>query len=204
MTASSRAWAGVALLMSAAALLGWAVMPAATTAIDWQPELALAQPWRAWTAVAVHYSAQHLLANLVGALLVGALGVVGGASGRFVWAWLIAWPLTQLGLLMRPELAHYGGLSGVLHAGVAVAAVHLLVVGPRSRRVIAAAILAGLCAKILLEAPWGPTVTHPPEWDIAVAPIAHASGALAGLLCALVAALLPTASRPPVPPSVAP
>jgi hypothetical protein len=26
-------------------------------------------------------------------------------------AWLIAWPLTQLGLLARPDLVHYGGLS---------------------------------------------------------------------------------------------
>lgn len=203
MTASSRAWAGVALLMVAAALLGWVVMPAVTPAIDWQPGLALAEPWRAWTAIAVHFSAQHLLANLVGALLVGALGVVGEVSGRFVWAWVIAWPLTQLGLLLRPELAHYGGLSGVLHAGVAVAAVHLLIAGPRARRLIAAAILAGLCAKILLEAPWGPAVTHPPGWDIAVAPIAHASGALAGLLCAFAAAVLPPFSRSSAPPAAA-
>ena len=38
----------------------------------------------------------------------------------------LARPLTQLGLLMRPDLLHYGGLSGVLHAGVAAAALWLV------------------------------------------------------------------------------
>ena len=37
----------------------------------------------------------------------------------------VAWPLTHLSLLARPEVMHYGGLSGVLHAGVAVAALGL-------------------------------------------------------------------------------
>ena len=195
MSSSSRAWAGVAALMAAAALLGWMAMPAASTSIDWQPGLAPLQPWRAWTAVAVHYSAMHLFANLAGALLVGALGVVAEVPRRIVVAWLVAWPLTQRGLLVRPELAHYGGLSGVLHAGVAVVAIHLLVAGPRARRIIAVAMLAALSFKVLREAPWGPAVTHPPGWDIAVAPIAHASGALAGLLCALVAAVIPASRR---------
>lgn len=194
MSPASRAWAGVAVLMGAAALLGWAVTP---TALDWQPQLAFVQPWRAWTAVAVHYSALHLGANIAGVLLVGALGVVADVPARIVWAWLAAWPLTQFGLLVRPELAHYGGLSGVLHAGVAVVAVHLLAVGPRARRLIAAAILAGLCLKVIGEAPWGPALTHPPGWDIAVAPMAHASGTLAGLLCGLFASLAAVLRRPP-------
>ena len=183
----------MAALLGVSAVLGW---PVAHTSIDWQPQLALCEPWRAWTAVAVHYSALHLGANLAGVLLVGALGIVAEVPGRVVWAWLAAWPLTQLGLLARPELAHYGGLSGVLHAGVAVAAVHLLVAGPRARRVIAAVILAGLCFKVLREAPWGPALTHPPGWDIAVAPLAHASGAIAGLLCALLASAF-ARPRPP-------
>jgi rhomboid family GlyGly-CTERM serine protease len=191
------AWIALAALLGAAALLG-RLVPA--TAIDWQPALVAAEPWRAVTAVAVHYSTMHLLANLAGLLLVGALGWVGEVPARGALAWAAAWPLTQLGLAARPELAHYGGLSGVLHAGVAVVAVQLLAAGPRARRLIAAAILAGLTAKVLGEAPWGPAVTHPPGWDIAVAPLAHASGALAGLLCGLAASLRP-APRPPSAPS---
>jgi rhomboid family GlyGly-CTERM serine protease len=192
-TRGSLAWTGVAALLGLAAVLGW---PVAHASLDWQPRLAITEPWRAWTAVAVHYSALHLGANLAGALLVGALGVVAAVPSRIAGAWLAAWPLTQLGLLARPELAHYGGLSGVLHSGVAVVAVYLLAAGPRARRIIGAALLAGLCLKVLSEAPWGPALTHPPGWDIAVAPLGHAAGALAGLLCALIAVTLPRA-RPP-------
>jgi rhomboid family GlyGly-CTERM serine protease len=191
---TSRAWIGLAALLGAAALAGWA---APHESIDWQPGLAAAELWRAWTAVAVHYSLLHVAANLAGAALVGALGVVAQVPRRITLAWVVAWPLTQLGLLVRPELLHYGGLSGVLHAGVAAVSVHLLVTGPRSRRVIGAVILAGLATKVVLESPWGPPLTYPPGWDIAVAPFAHASGAIAGLLCALLASLVPLLTRPP-------
>jgi len=118
-----RAWAGLAMLLGLLALSGWGVPGAA---IDWQPTLALTQPWRAFSAIGVHYSALHLLANLAGAAAVGVLGVAARAPGAAAWAWLIAWPLTQFGLLVEPTLLHYGGLSGVLHAGVAVVAVVLL------------------------------------------------------------------------------
>jgi hypothetical protein len=99
-------------------------------------------------------------------------------------AWFAAWPLTHLSLLLRPELAHYGGLSGVLHAGVAVAAVWLLVRQRGRRRLIGTAIAAGLLAKIALESPWGPVLRQGAGWDIKVVPLAHAAGALAGAVCA--------------------
>jgi len=88
---------------------------------DWQPALALAEPWRWWTAAFVHWSRLHLVANLTGLLVVMALGWAARLPAVSAVAWFIAWPLTQLGLLLRPELTHFGGLSGVLHAGVAVA-----------------------------------------------------------------------------------
>ena len=90
-------------------------------------------------------------------------------------------------MLARPDLLHYGGLSGVLHAGVAVAAVFLIVEANGSRRLIGLAMLAVLVAKVLSEAPWGEALRRPAGWDIAVAPFAHASGLLAGLAaCGLV------------------
>jgi rhomboid family GlyGly-CTERM serine protease len=195
-TGSSRSWAGIAALLGLAALAGWFAAVHAAPALDWQPGRAAAEPWRAWSAVAVHYSVLHLGANLAGVLLVGAFGIVADVPARIVWAWLLAWPLTHWGLLVRPELTHYGGLSGVLHAGVAAVALHLLVDGPRRRRMIGLAVLAGLTIKVFGEVPWGPAVTHPPGWDIAVAPIAHASGTLAGLLCALGAILFHALRRP--------
>ena len=183
MIAASRAWAVLAVLLCAGALLAWPVAP---NLIDWQPSLAWTQPWRAFSAVAVHYSALHLAANLTGATLVAALGIVASVPVRAVWAWGVAWPLTQFGLLIQPALLHYGGLSGVLHAGVAVVAIHLLVRGSTSQRRIGGAILAGLCVKVLSESPWGAPLRQPEGWDIAVAPIAHASGLLAGVVCAVV------------------
>ncbi len=183
-----RAWAALALLLALAALAAW---PVEALRLDWQPGLAGREPWRAFTAAAVHYSPLHLGANLAGAALVGALGVVARVPGRIVLAWLLAWPLTQFGLLLRPDLPHYGGLSGVLHAGVAAAALWLLVHDRGRRQWVGAAILALLTLKIVTEAPWGPAVQTREGWDIAVAPFAHASGAICGLLCARLALLIP-------------
>jgi rhomboid family GlyGly-CTERM serine protease len=176
----SAAWVGVALLLALPAL---ATGVDASTAIDWQPSLALSQPWRWWSAAWVHYSRMHWLINLAGAALVAALGVVAPLGWRAALAWLLAWPLTHLALWLRPELSHYGGLSGVLHAGVAVAAVALLFT--RERRWFGALLGAVLLAKVLGETPWGPVLRHPAGWDIAVAPLAHATGSVAGALCAL-------------------
>lgn len=181
------AWGGLAALLGVLALGGW---PAPHAALDWQPALALTQPWRALSAVGVHYSLLHLLANLAGTAAVGALGIAARAPLCASWAWVAAWPLTQFGLLLEPALLHYGGLSGVLHAGVAVIAVILL--WPPSvptRRWVGLALLAGLVAKVGLEAPWGAPLRYPAGIGIAVAPLAHASGLAAGLLCAIVARL---------------
>ena len=176
-------WWGLCALAAAGALAAQAVDPAA---LRWQPELALSQPWRAVSAAWIHLSAMHLAANLVGTALLAALGAVAGCGRRAAAAWALAWPLTHLTLLLQPALASYGGLSGWLHAGVAVAAWQLLRGDRGQRRLIGAALLAGLLAKVLLETPWLGPLRVLPGWDIAIAPLAHAGGAAAGLLCALV------------------
>jgi rhomboid family GlyGly-CTERM serine protease len=176
----------VAVVLCLLSALGWALP---SESIDWQPLRAWTEPWRAVTAVFVHYSALHLGANVAGALLVGALGHAARVPGRSVLAWLVAWPLTQFGLLLQPELLHYGGLSGLLHAGVAVAAVHLLWSGDTRQRRIGMAMLAVLILKVLSEAPWAGALRHPSGWDIAVAPLAHANGAAMGILFGSVAEL---------------
>ena len=77
----------------------------------------------------------------------------------------------------------------MLHAGVAEAALWLVARERGRRQLIGAAILAVLLVKILGESPWGPALQHRAGWDINIAPFAHASGALAGLLCARLALL---------------
>jgi rhomboid family GlyGly-CTERM serine protease len=185
-------WAGLCAAAAAGALLAWMADPAL---LRWQPELAWAQPWRLVTAAFVHLSPLHLGANLAGTAVVAALGAAAGCGRRAACAWALAWPLTQLGLLAQPALRSYGGLSGVLHAAVAVAAWQLLRGARGPRRVIGAAIALGLLGKLLLEAPWQGPLRQLPGWDIAIAPAAHASGALAGWLCAMACGVGTAAQR---------
>ena len=189
MKPAGAAWAALAAGLALAAVGvavgdGWA----SAALIDWRPARAGREPWRAWSAAFVHFGSLHLLANLAGALVLGVLGWRARVRRWAVLAWFAAWPLTQFGLLLRPELAVYGGLSGVLHAGVAVVAVHLLRDGAERRaRLVGGALLAGLAVKLLLEDPLGPVLREVPEAGLAVAPFAHLSGAAAGLLCAVLA-----------------
>jgi len=157
--------------------------------LDWQPGLALTQPWRCWTAAWVHWSDGHRWANVAGTALVAALGWRAHNDRFDSLAWFVAWPLTHLGLLLQPGLAHYGGLSGVLHAGVVVAGASLLHREHGARRALGAAILLGVALKVGLEHPWQGALQRVPGWDIAIAPGAHLSGALMGAGCALIAAL---------------
>lgn len=180
-TARPAAWLGVAALLCVAAVAGTA-WPA--EALDWQPALAGTEPWRAVTAVAVHYSREHLVANLLAVALTAIFGLVAQLPARMAGAWLAAWPLTQLGLLVKPELAHYGGLSGVVHAGVAVVITWLLLTGTRAQRLVTLAVLTGFAGKLVSEAPWGPALRHAEGWSMATAPIAHTTGAFAGACCA--------------------
>jgi rhomboid family GlyGly-CTERM serine protease len=176
-----RAWIALAGLLAVGTALGFSIDPGA---IDWQPGRLASEPWRTVSAAWVHYSALHLGANLAGLVLVALLGWFARVPWQSAAAWLIAWPLTQLGLLARPDLLHYGGLSGVLHAGVACVAWRLIVHERGRRRAIGVLALALVALKVVSEAPWGSALRHPAGWDIATAPFAHASGLVAGLLAA--------------------
>ena len=128
-----------------------------------------------------------------GCALVGALGVVRArAAGRSPLAWLLAWPLTQLGLLAAARPASTTAASRASFTpGVACVGWCSCVAHARGqRRAIGALLLAGLALKVASEAPWGAPLRHPPGWDIATAPFAHASGLVAGLVAALLCELL--------------
>lgn len=173
-------WACLAIGLALAALALW---PAPREALDWRPDLAMTQPWRLWTAALVHLSPFHLQANLLGCAVVATFGVVAGLPRHATWAWLAAWPLTHAALGLQPELASYSGLSGLLHAGVAVATVQLIWEGTRRERLIGLAVLAGLSVKLILEGAWPGLPRAAAGWDMPIAPLAHLTGAAAGLLC---------------------
>ncbi len=176
-----RGWLALALLLALGSALTYG-QP--TWRLDWQPGLALAEPWRAFSAAFVHYSNLHLLGNAAGLALTAAYGWAARVPPRLALAWFVAWPLTQLGLLAQPALAHYGGLSGVVHAGVAIVTLYVIVVGYRW---IGGAILVMLFVKLATESPFGAPLRQVSGWDIALAPLAHATGVAAGLLCCALA-----------------
>ncbi len=185
-------WAALAAALGLAAL---ALTGAPRDALDWQPGLWATQPWRLWTAGLVHLSHGHLLANLAGCAVVGAFGRAAHVGTAGVLAWLAAWPLGHAGLLLVPGLQHYAGLSGMLHAGVVVAALSLCWHGTGRRRWIGVAVLAGVALKLVLERPWSSVVQHAAGWDFPIAGAAHLSGAIAGLACSLLALLLSARAR---------
>lgn len=84
----------------------------------WPDGVIAGQWWRLWTGHLAHVDARHLALNMAAMLV---LLAVGKGSGRLPgWAALLWWPpLLSLGLmLLRPDLAWYAGLSGLLWAGV--------------------------------------------------------------------------------------
>lgn len=169
------------LLCAGLALLSVLAWPAPRDLLDWQPERLGAQPWRAVTAAFVHWTPRHLAANLAGCAVLALLGWRASLGGRAAVAGLVALPLTQLGLLLQPELVRYAGLSGVLHGLVAITALTLLTRSGRDRW-IGIGIALGLAAKLALEQPLGPVLRPTPGFDFPVAPFAHLSGAVAGAL----------------------
>ncbi len=178
---------GTLWLVFSAALATFAVIAwwLPRTALDWQPALAGREPWRWWSAAWVHWSVLHFGANLLATALVAAYGWAARVPGWVAWAWLASWPFTQLGLLAKPELLHYGGLSGVLHGGVAAVSVWLWLRGQGAQRTIGWMMLVGQSIKLLVEQPWGAALRPPDELDVAVAPLAHASGSIAAALLTL-------------------
>ena len=92
------------------------------------PQPGCQQSPASWRATAwVHGSEPHLWRNLAGVALIAAMGWTARVGPATTLAWLLAWPLTHMGMLWRPELTSYVGLSGVLHAGAAIVALHQII-----------------------------------------------------------------------------
>lgn len=177
-------WLVLSALLALGAMAAWWVPD---DLLDWQPALASSQAWRWWSAAFVHWTLMHLLANLLATALVAAYGWAARVPVEVALAWLVAWPFTHVALWLKPELLHYAGLSGVLHAGVAAVTLWLVLRGQGAHRTIGWMMLVGQSVKLLVEEPWGAALHPPTELDVAVAPLAHASGTLAGALCTLLA-----------------
>lgn len=131
-------------------------------------------PFWLWGASFVHIDLMHLLANLVGLVLVQLVfGRMIPISG-WLFAILIAAPFAHAAVLVAGHFSWVAGLSTALHAVVGYAAISLLLseesAGPtrqpasavgrkslkwRRNAVFALLVCAGLCLKLLIDAFWG-------------------------------------------------
>jgi rhomboid family GlyGly-CTERM serine protease len=177
-------WLAISASLAVGSVLVWWVD---RSQLDWQPQRAWPEVWRWWSAALVHFTPLHLGLNLLATTLVAAYGWAARVPRVVALAWVASWPFTHLALLAKPELAHYGGLSGILHAGVAATSVWLVMRGDGAQRVIGWLMLVGQSVKLLVEEPWGVAIQAPSELDVAVAPLAHASGSIAGALFTVLA-----------------
>lgn len=185
--AAARPWGLLATALAGAVActaVATVSLPGLDRALDWQRGLLWSQPWRLWTAAFVHLHPLHVVASLLGCAVVGFVGRAAGVPGRAALAWVLAWPLTHLALRVSPDLQRYAGLSGVLHAGVAVLAVELVATRRGRDRRIGLALAAGLALKLLLERAWATPVSVDSAWPFPVVTLAHLTGAVAGAACA--------------------
>ena len=157
------------------------------TVLQWDADQWTRRIWSLWSSALLHRSAWHLCANL---LVLGTLALLGWAWRLPVsatLAWLLAWPLGTLALLAWPGIHLYAGLSGLLHAGLAVAWARVAVFG--ADRPLSFLLLTGLVLKLLDEHGWSQPVAFSARWGFDIVNAAHLSGALAGASSGLVAAL---------------
>ncbi len=188
---ASRSWLALCALHGVASMVLWWSQEAAVQALVWRSAEWRQAPWTLWTSAWVHLNTPHLVGNQ---LALGALTAAGWwlrPTRAATLAWLLSWPLMQLSLVLWPLIGYAVGLSGVLHAGVAVLAVQLLLGGPRALRPWGLLLMAGLLLKLWLERGWSSPVVWDPGNQMSVVRAAHVSGAAWGALLGALGTLWP-------------
>lgn len=183
-----RSWLWLCALHAVASVLAWWMEQRADSVLVWHAGTWLQHPWTLWTSAWVHLSPVHLIGNLLALGGVAAAGWVLRPDARCTVAWLLAWPLTQLSLLLWPEVDYAAGLSGLMHAGVLLLAV-LLALGRfpsvRGARGWGLLLTAGASTKVVLERGWTQPLVWQADTGIQVVLAAHVTGAFWGVLLGL-------------------
>jgi rhomboid family GlyGly-CTERM serine protease len=173
----------VATLLVAAAGLAVFLSPAATQWLIYDRDRVLAgQVWRLLTGNVVHLSASHLLYNLV---VFVAAGIWIERSQRPAYLLLISLTATASGLYfltVMPQMARYGGLSGVVSAIIVYLSLQEIGQGGISR-VVWTTVLALFTAKVGYEILFGQAVfAVSASTPFEVVPVAHIIGAIAAIV----------------------
>ena len=176
-----RSWA--TLLVASAALAVFAFPSLADALLYRRTELAAGQLWRLWTGHLVHFGWQHLAADLAVFLAAGIW--LESITPRTARVFLALTPAAISGLLFLadPQLAFYGGLSGVAVGVLVLLALVQLRCDRASPRWFWPAVLALVVLKVGSEAFSAAPLVASFGPDIKVSTLAH----LGGIACALLA-----------------
>lgn len=183
-------WLLLCGLHGVASMLGWWAQEPWVQWLIWRSEDWQLQPWTLWTSAWVHVQTPHLIANQLALGLLVAFSWAVRPDGWSTLAWFLAWPLSQAVLPLWPQIGYAVGLAGVVHAALAVLAVHLCLGRLpiyRPRRWGALLALA-LVAKLLLERGWHLPVVWDAGTDMSVVRATMLAGALWGTALGLASA----------------
>ena len=189
----SRAWLVVCCVHGVSSMLLWWAQAGAVAALTWRADHWDDHPWTLWTSAWVHLNTPHLIGNQLALGALTAFAWLVRPNLRCTMAWLAAWPLAQISLLLWPQIGYAVGLSGVLHAGAMVLAVQLMFkrIPIRKARRWGALLAIGVLVKTTMERAWQNPVVWDRANDMSVVQAAHLSGVVWGLLLGVLVAWWP-------------
>ncbi len=189
----SRAWLVVCCVHGVSSMLLWWAQAGAVAALTWRADHWDDHPWTLWTSAWVHLNTPHLIGNQLALGALTAFAWLVRPNLRCTMAWVAAWPLAQISLLLWPQIGYAVGLSGVLHAGAMVLAVQLMFkrIPIRKARRWGALLAIGVLVKTAMERAWQNPVVWDRANDMSVVQAAHLSGVVWGLLLGVLVAWWP-------------
>lgn len=183
----SKLWLSLCVLHAVASMLVWWWGERLAAWMIWRADDWTDRPWSLWTSAWVHMNTQHLISNQLAVGALAAMAWVLRPGLRASLAWLVTWPLIPLVLPYWSHIGYYAGLSGLVHAAVAVVGVYL-VAGranvPMARR-WGLMLLGGLWVKLLIERGWHWPVVWSDNLGISVVQASHLVGAVFGMVAML-------------------
>ena len=188
MTPWRGSWLWLCGLHAALSLLVWWSPPGVADALTWRAGEWTARPWSLWSSAWVHLNRPHLVGNVLAMGGVAAAGWVLRPGARCTLAWLLAWPLTQVSLLLWPQVGYAVGLSGLMHAGILVLAVQVALrrLPIQGARFWGGLLVVVVLTKVLLERGWSQPIVWDADSRLPVVLAAHTTGAFWGALLGLV------------------
>ena len=199
MTPWRGSWLWLCGLHAVLSLLVWGCPPEVADALTWRASDWTSSPWTLWTSAWVHLNLPHLVGNVLAMGGLAAAGWVLRPGARCTFAWLLAWPLTQVSLLLWPQVGYAVGLSGLMHAGVLVLAVQVALVRLpiRGARLWGWLLVVVVLSKVLIERGWSQPIVWDAGNELSVVQAAHVTGAFWGVVLGLAVPLLKRPRKSP-------